>query len=258
VTEKRKGIAPADLLQVFARSFLIQASWSFERMQSLGFAYALSPVLKRLYPDPGEYGSRLQQHMEYFNTQPYLAPFILGAVARIEEDRASGREGQTDGTVLKNALMAPLGALGDSLFWAGLKPVCALIAVSLLMTGVPWAPLLFLVLYNSGHVWVRAELLVWGYRSSGDVLSLINRYRLTSVARMCKTLSLVVLGGLFGMLPLWRPEFRPALLPAGFAAVFWLLLASALVVPLRWGGSPVKMMLGLAAGCILLASTGVV
>ena len=258
MAETRKSIASADLLRVFARSFLIQASWSFDRMQSLGFAYALSPVLKRLYPDEGEYRSRLRLHMEYFNTQPYLASFILGAAARMEEDRASGRAGQTEVTALKNTLMGPLGALGDSLFWAGLKPACALIAVSLLMAGIPWAPLLFLVLYNSGHVWLRAELLLWGYRSSGDVLSLINRYRLTGAARLLKAVSLVVVGALVGMMPLWRPEFRPAFLPAGAAAVVWLLLTAVLVVLLRRGGSPVKLMLGLAAGCILLAYTGVV
>ncbi len=254
----RKGIASVDLLQVFARSFLIQASWSFERMQSLGFAYALSPVLKRLYPDPEEYRSRLDLHMEYFNTQPYLASFILGAAARIEEERASGSGTQAEVSALKNTLMAPLGALGDSLFWAGLKPFCALIGVCLLMSGVSWAPLLVLVLYNGCHVWLRAELLVWGYASSGDVLSLINRYRLTTVARLFKAVSLVMVGALFGMVPLWRDEFKPLFLPAGASSVVWLLLAAILVVPLRSGGTPVKMMLGLAAGCILLAYTGVV
>ena len=30
-----------DLIRVFLRSFLIQASWSYDRMQSLGFAYAV-------------------------------------------------------------------------------------------------------------------------------------------------------------------------------------------------------------------------
>ncbi len=60
-------------------------------MQSLGFAYAMLPALKRLYPDPQEYRARLQLHMEYFNTQPYLASFILGAAVRMEEERATGR-----------------------------------------------------------------------------------------------------------------------------------------------------------------------
>ncbi len=227
-------------------------------MQSLGFAYALSPVLKRLYPDPAEYQARLHLHMEYFNTQPYLASFILGAVSRIEEERAAGRPESTDVSQLKNSLMAPLGALGDSLFWGGLKPVTALIAVALLVNGVWWAPLLFLVLYNSCHVWLRADLLVWGYQSGGDVLSLITKYRLTTVAGLCKAVSLVVLGGLFGMVPLWRPEFRPAGLPSAAAMALWLLLTAGMVVLLRRGGSPVKMMIGLAAGCILLASVGVI
>ncbi len=52
-------------------------------MQSLGFAYAIEPVLRKLYPDQAEYESRLRIHLEYFNTQPYLASFILGAVVTI-------------------------------------------------------------------------------------------------------------------------------------------------------------------------------
>ena len=66
----------------------MQASWSFERMQSLGFAFAIAPALKKLYPNGAEYESRLRLHMDYFNTQPYLASFILGAVVRMEEERA--------------------------------------------------------------------------------------------------------------------------------------------------------------------------
>ena len=123
----RKEIGTADLFGVFARSFLIQASWSFERMQSLGFAYAIEPVLKKLYPDRTEYEARLRLHLDYFNTQPYLASFILGAVVRMEQDRAAGKETGTDVQDLKTSLMAPLGALGDSFFWGSLKPFAVVI-----------------------------------------------------------------------------------------------------------------------------------
>src|SRR5512145_2536822 len=123
MTEGRQLIRPLDMISVFFRSFLIQASWSFDRMQSLGFAFAMLPVLRRLYPDPEGFLDRLKLHMEYFNTQPYLASFILGAAIRTEEDRASGRNRTADVSAIKNRLMAPLGALGDSFFWGALKPL---------------------------------------------------------------------------------------------------------------------------------------
>ncbi|MGA2090005.1 MAG: PTS system mannose/fructose/sorbose family transporter subunit IID, partial [Endomicrobiales bacterium] len=42
------------LYSVFLRSFALQAVWNFERMQNVGFAYALMPVLNVLYPDPAK------------------------------------------------------------------------------------------------------------------------------------------------------------------------------------------------------------
>ena len=227
-------------------------------MQSLGFAYAIEPVLRRLYPDREEYLSRLKLHLEYFNTQPYLAAFILGAAARKEEERASGRDREADVIGMKNALMAPLGALGDSFFWGALLPLAAVIAVALLLAGSWWAPALFLVLYNIWHVRLRASVLVWGYRSAGDAVALMARYRFTKMAKLFKAVSLAVAGGLLGMAASWKPEFRLQLPAPGFVtAAGGLAITLVLVVVLRKGGSPVKLMLGLAGICLALAYAGV-
>lgn len=247
-----------DLCRVFFRSFLIQASWSFERMQSLGFAYAMEPVLRKLYPDQEEYRSRVAVHLEYFNTQPYLASFILGAAAKLEEERASGRNRQADVSGMKGALMAPLGALGDSFFWGALKPLATVLAVAVLMTGGRWAPLLFLVLYNAWHLGLRAGVFLWGYRSAGDAVALMARYNFTRMARMFKAVALSVLGCIPGMITLWQPEFKPsASAPGPVLVLAGLLITLVLVVVLRTGGSPVKLMLGLAIVCLALAFAGV-
>ncbi len=253
-----QNITRLDLFRLFLRSLLIQASWSFDRMQSLGFAYAVDPALRKLYPDPEEYRSRLNLHLEYFNTQPYLAAFILGAAAKKEEDRASGRDPGADVSGLKNTLMAPLGALGDSFFWGALMPLAAVSAVAMLMTGAWWAPVLFLVLYNFWHVGLRAGMLLWGYRSGGDAIALIDRYRFTMMAKLFKAISLAVTGGIIGMASVWRPEFTLPFSPRGFvSAASGLLITLALVAALRKGGSPVKLMLGLAVLCLALAYAGV-
>jgi PTS system mannose-specific IID component len=245
------------LLKVFFRSFLIQASWSFDRMQSLGFAYAILPALNALYPDREEYRLRLRLHMEYFNTQPYLASFVLGAAIRMEEERASGRNSMADVSALKATLMSPLGALGDSFFWGALKPLAAIVAAAMLMSGFGWAPVVFLLLYNSVHLWLRAGVLLWGYRSGGDVVSLVARYRFTRMTRLFKALSLVVLGGMLGMFTLWRPEFRIPVPGQHLGMAVGLSTALILVAALRKGATPVKLMLGLAAVCVGLAYAGV-
>ncbi len=253
------SLRTVDLLGIFWRSFFIQASWSYDRLQSLGFAFALLPALRRLYPDRSELSSRLAAHMEYFNTQPYLASFILGATARAEEERASGRRPDLDVTELKTTLMAPLGALGDSFFWGSLKPFAAAAAIAVLLTGAWWAPLLFLILYNVVHVGLRFNLVFVGYSTQGDVVGLMSRYNFTRLARRYKVLSLAIVGCIVGTISVWGPAFRPAIaVPPPVMVAGGLALTLALTALLRIGATPVNLMIGLAAACLAFALGGIV
>jgi PTS system mannose-specific IID component len=254
-----RSLRTSDLLGVCWRSFFIQSSWSFDRMQSLGFAFAMVPVLRRLYPDDGERSARIAAHMEYFNTQPYFASFILGAAARREEDRATGLDSGADPAEIKTALMAPLGALGDSFFWGAFRPFAGAVAVAGLLTGVWWAPLLYLVLYNAVHVGLRGALVFAGYRTAGDAVALMGRYHFTLLARLFKSLTLAVIGCTLGAVTLWGPERAPTgAMPGAMLAVAALAAAAGLTVLLRAGATPVRIMLGLAALCMGLALGGII
>ena len=258
--EQTDPIGVRELFGVYCRSFLLQAAWSYDRMQSVGFAYALEPVLRKLYQDPVEYEARLRLHLEYFNTQPYFASFVLGAAVRMEQNRVQGESAEVcDIAGLKASLMAPLGALGDSLVWGALKPMTAIVAAAVCILGYWWAPLMFLVIYNVGHAGLRAWLLWQGYIGCGNAVTLVSRFRFTAVAKWFKVLSLCFAGALIGMLPVWRTEFRFSENTGGFrASVLAMTATLALAAALRRGGSPVKFMLGLAAVCIVLAYAGVV
>ena len=37
------------IFQTFWRSFFLQALWNFERMQNIGFAFSMEPLLKRAH-----------------------------------------------------------------------------------------------------------------------------------------------------------------------------------------------------------------
>ena len=75
-------ITARDLRSVFWRSFTLQGSWNYERQQHMGYAFAMSPALKRIYQDPTELGRALQRHLVLFNTTPHLSTFIFGLVER--------------------------------------------------------------------------------------------------------------------------------------------------------------------------------
>ncbi len=120
--------------KMFLRSFFIQAGWNYERFQNLGFAFSLQPALEKLYPDPEKRKAALLRHLQLINTQPYMASFVLGNVARMEEEAAAAPDQETalkSMPGVKQALASSFASIGDRVFWGRLKPmttqVCLLV-----------------------------------------------------------------------------------------------------------------------------------
>ncbi len=204
-----------DLFHVFLRSFLIQSAWNFERGLNYGFAFALAPILRRVYLRADQPKS-FQRHFEYFNTQPYMACFILGAVARMETEMASSPEAdrQRRGEeihALKVGMMGPVAAMGDSLFWATYRPFCVILAVTLAYSGaLPSGryslvvPLLFLAVFNAGHLMVRTLAFAQGWRLGDQVVLSLRRYGFQEATRSFKQVAALALGVLVVLLN--RPQ----------------------------------------------------
>ena len=192
-----RALGRGTLLEMGLRANLLQAAWNFERQQGLGWAFALAPALRQLYPSPETRLSRLAEHTAYFNTQPTLASFALGAAARVEEDRARGNGGDAASMArLKSALGSTLAALGDRLFWFSLRPFAAAIGVLVAMVHPrhgfgAWA--LWLV-YAQPHLTMRFGGVGWGYAAGPAVLSGAFRERLERAVRVLALLGCVVLG----------------------------------------------------------------
>ncbi|MFH1369285.1 MAG: PTS system mannose/fructose/sorbose family transporter subunit IID [Elusimicrobiota bacterium] len=143
-------------LSVFLRSFLLQALWNFERLQNVGFAYGILPVLRKIYPSAEERKEAVLRHMSFFNTHPYMVNMIFGLVSAMEEDASKGKIHKDEITKTKNNIAGPLAAIGDSFFWATWLPFVVILTVSLIIffwdkssprgTFVPL--IFFLTMYN--------------------------------------------------------------------------------------------------------------
>ncbi|HGW6192383.1 TPA: PTS system mannose/fructose/sorbose family transporter subunit IID, partial [Enterococcus faecalis] len=123
-------ITKKDLNKVFWRSQLIQFSHNYERMQSLGTLFGMSPILKRLYKNRSkeERIAAYARHLEFFNSHPVLIPFILGVTAALEE---STEEDEKETVIaVKTSLMGPLAGLGDSLLNFTWFPIAGSIGAS--------------------------------------------------------------------------------------------------------------------------------
>jgi mannose/fructose/N-acetylgalactosamine-specific phosphotransferase system component IID len=145
---------------IVARSFLLQSAWNRRTMQSVGFCYAMLPVLRLKHSDESARKTFLERHLGFFNTNPVLASYVLGAAAAAEL-RSDGR-GPAESEDLKRALAGPLGMAGDALFWAALRPLAGLLGVLAALAAKPWAAVLFLLVYNIPHLLVRVRGVVAG------------------------------------------------------------------------------------------------
>jgi PTS system mannose-specific IID component len=149
-----KRIPSRIVRSMFLRSFAIQGSWNYRTLQGSGFAFALMPMLRWLHhEDAARLQDAVTRHTSLFNAHPYLAGVALGAVARMELD------GEDPALIerFKTALRGSLGTLGDRIVWAGWRPACVLLGlVVLLVTGSAMAAMLvFLIVYNAGHLALR-------------------------------------------------------------------------------------------------------
>lgn len=188
-------------LHVWFRLFFLQASWNFERIQGLGFYYAVLPGLKKIYPQE-KLLPVSQRCIGYFNTHPYLAPLVAGAVLKLEEERAvrGSVSDSLDVNEFKEMVAAPYAAIGDALFWGGLRPLVAGIALFFCVKEILWAPLIFLLLYNLVPMWFRTVFFERGYRQGLRSVEFVQRHNLPDWAIHTKEAAVVVLGGLSAFL----------------------------------------------------------
>lgn len=187
-------------IHVWFRLLLLQCSWNFERLQGLGFFYVVLPALKRIY-SADQLPKMARRHMGYFNTHPYLAPLVVGAVIKMEEERARQPDlGNDDIDEFKEMVAAPYAAIGDALFWGGLRPLAAGVSLFFAAKGILWAPLVFLLLHNSVPMVFRVGGFVRGYKEGIASVNFIQRRHLPDWAIHTKEAAIVVLGGLSAFL----------------------------------------------------------
>lgn len=195
---QEKKLTPGDIRAVFIRSNLFQGSWNFERMQALGFCFSMVPVIRRLYPENSkERKQAIKRHLEFFNTQPFVAAPVLGVTMAMEEQRANGApidDGAING--LKVGLMGPLAGVGDPIFWGTARPVFAALGAGIAMSGSLLGPILFFVLFNLVRLLVRYYGVAYGYRKGIDIVSDMGGGFLQKMTEGASILGLFVMGAL--------------------------------------------------------------
>jgi mannose/fructose/N-acetylgalactosamine-specific phosphotransferase system component IID len=229
------------LLQTFFRSFALQGSWNFERLQGLGALYTLMPALK-YYHRGTERLAAFKRHLGYFNTHPFLATAVLGTAINYEAELVSGTVVAESFDEYRNIIMAPYTAIGDALFWGGVRPLASGVALFLAVGDSYWAPVIFLAIFNLPHFWCRWSGLSQGYHKGLDSIEILQNKRLPDLAVRLKEGTVVLLGGLCaylmfvelggkGVSPLWAFGCLPVI-----ALIGWLARKGVSTLVLVWIG----------------------
>jgi fructoselysine and glucoselysine-specific PTS system IID component len=191
-------VTNSDLRRIFFRSMLLEANFNFETWQNTGFAFAMMPVLKKLYKTKESMAAALQRHLQLFNTSTYGCTLILGLTTAMEEQNSRDVEFNADSiNSVKLGLMGPLAGVFDSLFWGTLKVIAAGVGTSLALKGNVSGVILFILLFNVPHLLLRYQLTFIGYKAGTKFLQKLSRSnvmdRLTQGAAI---LGLMVVGAM--------------------------------------------------------------
>ncbi len=181
-------------------------------MQAMGFLF----TLYQAFPDSRQRREIFRAHKGFFNTHPYLASYIIGAVVR-----AYDQQDQPEETAkFISIAQASFAAVGDQLFWQTLRPALLVAAVVIsLKTNVQGA-LIFLMIYNLFHLGHRIAGIQHGYQRGRDVIYLLKARRIVLLQQAGEILGAFVMG----FLPFLTPRFAYSLLIVPLTALFLLLV----------------------------------
>lgn len=198
---KRKELTTKELHSVYLRHYQLLGCFNYERQMSTGYAWAMMPVIKRLYgDDDAKLKEGFQRHLEFFNCATTTSPFILGISCAMEEQYANAEEDTFDVSSInsvKAALMGPLAGIGDSFFWGTFRVIGVGIGAPLAIQGNPIGPLLYFLINV-----IPSELVRWfgfkiGYKGGNEFLTRISADgTLEKLTESAKILGLVVIGAM--------------------------------------------------------------
>jgi PTS system mannose-specific IID component len=116
--------------------FFSHSTYNWERLQGLGFAHSMAPIIRKLYKTKEDVSLALKRHLVFFNTEPDFGGIIHGTIIAMEEDRAAGADiSDEDINRVKTTLMGPLAGIGDSIIQGIIVPVFLIIGIGIATGG---------------------------------------------------------------------------------------------------------------------------
>jgi PTS system mannose-specific IID component len=182
-----------ELLKNWAQTYSSETAYNYERLQALGQANAMVPVIRKLYPEDKERQVKeLKKYFVFYNTEPsFIGTMIPGVAAAMEEQRANGAEDITDETInsLRTGLMGPIAGIGDTVSQGIVYPILAGIACSLAIDGSYVGPIFFEIAYKICLIGFGWNMYRLGYQKGKSFI--LTMLREGTIARLTEIFSMV-------------------------------------------------------------------
>ena len=171
--------------------FAFEISWNYERMQALGFCWAMIPVLRHLNPDNNKFAAAMQRHLVFFNTSKVVGgPLILGTTIAMEE---AGSTVSADG--VKVAMMGPMAGIGDTITFALYNSIIFSLGANWAIEGHLYGPIFTAVMVLIPYLAVRRWQFNLGYKEGRNLVTRLSSGSLAKLTEGATVLGMIVLGG---------------------------------------------------------------
>lgn len=192
-----KKLTKQDLNRIFWNIQSMSFSYNYEKLQTIGFAHCMIPVLERLYADADQATriKAMKRHLEFYNSQVNTGALIMGVTAALEEKTT---EEEKEAVVsVKAGLMGPLAGLGDSLLKFTWLPICGSIGAAFALQGNIIGPILMFLLFNIVNVGTKYFFIHYGYNKGVDLIEQSkNSNIIQRISNVANVVGVMVLGSL--------------------------------------------------------------
>lgn len=196
-TTQDKKLTKADLNRIFWNIQTMSFSYNYEKLQTIGFAHCMIPVLDKLYADADQETRvrAMKRHLEFYNSQINTGALILGVTAALEEKTT---EEEKEAVVsVKAGLMGPLAGLGDSLLKFTWLPICGSIGAAFALQGNIIGPILMFILFNLVNIGSKYFFIHYGYNKGVDLIEQSkNSNIIQRISNVANVVGVMVLGSL--------------------------------------------------------------
>ncbi|MCW2258333.1 PTS system mannose-specific IID component [Providencia alcalifaciens] len=196
---KKQSLTKIELLKAWALNYSSEACYNYERLQALGQANAMVPIIRKLYPNDKESQVReLKKYLNFFNTEPsFCGTVITGVFSAMEEQRANGADIPANTiTSLRSGLMGPVAGIGDTI-QAIVYSILAAIACNLAIQGNIAGPIIFEVAYKFIMIFCSLNMFFLGYKKGRTViLDLLKKGLIDKLTNAFGLIGLMVVGGM--------------------------------------------------------------